>query len=40
LSLRLGLAHAVVFWFAIPIRTVIFVLGFVAIVGIFVELMK
>jgi hypothetical protein len=30
-----------VFWFAIPyIRTVLFTLGFVAIIGIFVELMK
>jgi len=37
----LRLAHAVVFWLAIPyIRTVIFVLGFVAIVGIFVELIR
>jgi uncharacterized MAPEG superfamily protein len=37
----LRLAHAIVYWLAIPyIRTVIFVLGFVAIVGIFVELMK
>jgi uncharacterized MAPEG superfamily protein len=37
----LRLAHAVVFWFAIPyIRTVLFTLGFVAIIGIFVELMK
>ena len=37
----LRLAHAVVFWLAIPyIRTVLFTLGFVAIAGIFVELMK
>jgi len=37
----LRLAHAVVFWFAIPyIRTVIFTLAFVAIVGIFVELIR
>jgi len=37
----LRLAHAVVFWLAVPyIRTVIFVLGFVAIVGIFVELIR
>jgi len=37
----LRLAHAVVFWFAIPyIRTVIFTLAFVAIVGIFVEVIR
>jgi len=37
----LRLAHAVVYWLAIPyLRTVIFTLGFVAIVGLFVELMK
>jgi uncharacterized MAPEG superfamily protein len=36
----LRVAHAVVYWFAIPyIRTVIFTLGFVTVVGLFVELM-
>jgi uncharacterized MAPEG superfamily protein len=34
------LAHAIVFWFGVPvIRTVLFNLGFFAIVGLFVELM-
>jgi uncharacterized MAPEG superfamily protein len=37
----LRLAHAVVFIAAIPyIRTILFVLGYVAIVGLFVELVK
>jgi uncharacterized MAPEG superfamily protein len=37
----LRLAHAVVFWLAIPfIRTLLFVLGFVCVVGLFFELMK
>jgi uncharacterized MAPEG superfamily protein len=37
----LRVAHAVVYWAAIPyIRTVIFTLGFVTIIGLFVELMK
>ncbi len=37
----LRVAHAVVFLAAIPyIRTVIFVLGYVTIIGLFVELMK
>ena len=37
----LRLAHAVVFWTAIPfIRTLLFVLGYVCIVGLFFELMK
>jgi uncharacterized MAPEG superfamily protein len=37
----LRLAHAVVFWLAIPfLRTLLFVLGFVCVVGLFVELMK
>ncbi len=37
----LRLAHAVVFLLAIPfLRTLIFVLGFVCVVGLFVELMK
>jgi uncharacterized MAPEG superfamily protein len=36
----LRVAHAVVYWAAIPyIRTVIFTLGWVAVVGLFVELM-
>jgi len=34
-------AHAVVYWFAIPyLRTMIFTLGFVAVVGIFWEVIK
>jgi uncharacterized MAPEG superfamily protein len=37
----LRVAHAIVYWAAIPyIRTVVFVLGYVSIVGLFVELMK
>ena len=37
----LRVAHAIVFWAAIPyIRTLIFVLGWVCVVGLFVELMK
>jgi len=37
----LRLAHAVVFIAAIPyIRTILFVLGYVAVVGLFVELIK
>ncbi len=36
----LRLAHAVVYWAAIPyIRTVVFTLGFAVIIGLFVELM-
>jgi len=36
----LRVAHAVVYWAAIPyIRTVVFTLGFVTIIGLFVELM-
>ena len=38
---RLRLAHALVYLLAIPyVRTLIFTLGFVAIVGIFWELIK
>jgi uncharacterized MAPEG superfamily protein len=34
-------AHAAVYWFAIPyLRTVIFTLGFVAVAGIFWEVIK
>ena len=34
-------AHAVVYWAAIPfVRTIVFVLGYVAVIGLFVELMK
>lgn len=37
----LRLAHAVVYLVAIPyIRTIIFVLGYVCVIGLFVELMK
>ena len=37
----LRVAHAVVYWAAIPyIRTVVFTLGYVTIIGLFVELMK
>ena len=37
----LRLAHAVVFWAAIPyLRTVVFTLGFVCVAGIFWELVK
>jgi uncharacterized MAPEG superfamily protein len=36
----LRVAHAIVYWTAIPyLRTVIFTLGFVAVIGLFVELM-
>jgi uncharacterized MAPEG superfamily protein len=36
----LRLAHAVVYWFGIPfIRTLIFTLGFVMVLGLFIELM-
>ena len=36
----LRVAHAIVYWAAIPfIRTIVFTLGFVAIVGLFYELM-
>jgi uncharacterized MAPEG superfamily protein len=37
----LRVAHAIVYWAAMPyIRTVIFTLGYVSIIGLFVELMK
>jgi uncharacterized MAPEG superfamily protein len=37
----LRLAHAIIFLLAVPfLRTLIFVLGFVCVVGLFVELMK
>ena len=37
----LRVAHAVVFWAAIPyVRTIVFTLGYVAILGLFYELMK
>jgi len=37
----LRVIHAVVFWAAIPyIRTIAFVLAYVCIIGLFVELMK
>ena len=37
----LRVVHAIVYWTAIPyIRTIVFTLGFVAVVGLFVELMK
>ncbi|MGA2795299.1 MAG: MAPEG family protein [Roseiarcus sp.] len=37
----LRLAHAVVYWLAIPyLRTLLFTLGFVAVVGIFWEVIK
>jgi uncharacterized MAPEG superfamily protein len=37
----LRLAHAVVYWLAIPyVRTVVFTLGFVSVAGIFWELIK
>ena len=36
----LRLAHAVVYWAAIPyIRTIVFTLGYVVVIGLFVELM-
>jgi uncharacterized MAPEG superfamily protein len=35
------LAHAIVYWFAIPyLRTVLFTLGFVAVAGLFWEVIK
>jgi uncharacterized MAPEG superfamily protein len=37
----LRLAHAIVFWLGIPfIRTIIFVLGWICVVGLFFELVK
>jgi uncharacterized MAPEG superfamily protein len=37
----LRVAHAIVYWAGIPyIRTVVFTLGYVTIIGLFVELMK
>ena len=37
----LRVAHAVVFWAALPyVRTIIFTLGYVAVLGLFYELMK
>ena len=37
----LRVAHAIVYWAAIPfIRTIVFTLGYVAILGLFYELMK
>jgi uncharacterized MAPEG superfamily protein len=37
----LRLAHAVVYWFGIPfVRTLIFTLGFLTVLGLFLELMK
>jgi uncharacterized MAPEG superfamily protein len=37
----LRLAHAVVYWTAIPyLRTVLFTLGFVCVVGLFLEVIK
>jgi uncharacterized MAPEG superfamily protein len=37
----LRLAHAVVYWLAIPyVRTLVFTLGYVAVVGIFVAVIK
>jgi uncharacterized MAPEG superfamily protein len=36
----LRLAHAIVYWTAIPyIRTIVFTLGYVVVIGLFVELM-
>jgi uncharacterized MAPEG superfamily protein len=36
----LRLAHAIVYWAAIPyIRTIVFTLGYVVVIGLFVELM-
>ena len=33
--------HALVYWFAVPyVRTLVFVIGFVSVVGLFLELMK
>ena len=37
----LRVLHAIVYWTAIPyIRTIVFTLGFVTVIGLFVELMK
>jgi uncharacterized MAPEG superfamily protein len=37
----LRVAHAIVYWAAIPyIRTVVFTLGYVCVIGLFVELIK
>jgi uncharacterized MAPEG superfamily protein len=37
----LRVAHAIVYLAAIPyIRTIVFVLGYVSVIGLFVELMK
>lgn len=37
----LRVAHAIVYWAAIPyIRTLVFTLGYVCVIGLFVELMK
>jgi uncharacterized MAPEG superfamily protein len=37
----LRVAHAVVYWAAIPyVRTIIFTLGYVAVLGLFYELMQ
>lgn len=37
----LRVAHAVVYWAAIPyIRTIVFTLGYVSVVGLFIELIK
>ena len=37
----LRVVHAIVYWTASPyIRTIVFTLGFVAVIGLFVELMK
>ena len=37
----LRVVHAIVYWTAIPyIRTLVFTLGYVAVIGLFVELMK
>jgi uncharacterized MAPEG superfamily protein len=37
----LRVAHAIVYWAALPyIRTIVFTLGYVSIIGLFVELMK
>jgi len=34
-------AHAVIFWAAIPyIRTILFVLGWICVIGLFVEVVK
>jgi uncharacterized MAPEG superfamily protein len=37
----LRVAHAVVYWFAIPyVRTIVFTLAFIAVAGIFVEIIR